>query len=91
MKRPLSEWEKIFTNDIIKKGLISKILNSSYNSTTANKKMGRRPKHFFKEDIQMAKKHMKHMFNITIRKMQVKIAMKYHLMVVRMPSLKVYK
>ena len=50
----------------------------------ANKKMGRRPKHFFKEDIQMAKKHMKCTLNITIRKIKIKIAMKYHLMVVRM-------
>ena len=73
MKRPLSEWEKIFTNDIIKKGLISKILNSSYNSTTANKKMGRRPKHFFKEDIQMAKKHMKHISTSLLEKCKLKL------------------
>ena len=28
------EWEKIFVNDVIDKGLISKIYNSSYNSIT---------------------------------------------------------
>ena len=31
------EWEKIFVNDAIDKGLISKIYKSSYNSTTAKK------------------------------------------------------
>ena len=55
-------WQKIFPNNVTNKGLISKIYNSSYSSTTKknNQKMGRRLyRHFFKEDIQMAKRHMK--------------------------------
>ena len=41
--------EKIFANDETDKRLISKIYNSSYNSTTTNNaiKMGRRPKQIF--------------------------------------------
>ena len=33
MKRQPNEWEKIFANDMTDKGLISRIYNSSYNST----------------------------------------------------------
>ena len=48
-KRQPTDWEKIFANDVTNKGLISKIYNSSYNSTTTknrqpNQKMGRRLK-----------------------------------------------
>ena len=34
MKRQPTEWEKIFANDMTNKGLVSKITNSSYNSTS---------------------------------------------------------
>ena len=48
MKIQSSEWEKIFTNDVTHKGLISKI-NSSHNSILKKKKntiekMGQRSK-----------------------------------------------
>ena len=34
MKRQPTEWEKIFANDMTNKGLISKYINGSYNSTS---------------------------------------------------------
>lgn len=48
-KRQITEWEKIFANDVVNKGLFPKYINSSYNSTTKtnkqfNQKMCRRPK-----------------------------------------------
>ena len=51
MKRPPTEWEKIFANDVTDKGLISKIYQSSYSSMSKNRqpnqKMGRRSKQTF--------------------------------------------
>ena len=38
MKRQPTDWEKIFANYVTKKGLISKITNSSYNATPKKKK-----------------------------------------------------
>ena len=35
-KRQPKEWEKIFANDMTNKGLISKYVNSSYNSVSKN-------------------------------------------------------
>ena len=39
MKRPLTEWEKIFTNDMSDKGLISKIYKELIQTVSNNQKI----------------------------------------------------
>ena len=98
MKRQPSEWEKIIANETNDKGLIFIIykrviqLKARKTNNAIKKREKDLNRHFSKEDIQIANKHMKRCSTLLIiSEMKIKTTMRYHFTPVRMAIIIKYK
>ena len=96
-KRQPTAWEKIFSNCVVDKGLISKIYIQLIRLKVKPNKQPNKAKVYAeklnrllsKENIQMAKRHMKRCStSLIITETQIKTIMRYHLTPVRMAIIK---
>ena len=93
-KEKAAEWQNIFTNDATDKGLNSKIykqniqLNNNNKKQTTLSKMGRSKQTFFQKRHADGQKVYENILNITIREMQIKTIIRYHLTPIRMAIIK---
>jgi hypothetical protein len=95
LKRLPTEWEKIFSSYTSDKGLITRIyrelknLNSPKINEPIKKCATELNRTFSKEEIQIAKKHMKKCSpSLAIKEMQIRTTLRFHLIPVRIAIIK---
>jgi hypothetical protein len=95
LKRPPTEWEKIFAGCTSDNGLITRIcrelkkLNSPKMKEPIRKWATELNRTFSKEEIQMARKHMKKCSpSLAIKEMQIKTTLRFHLTPVKIAIIK---